>query len=87
MAGIIFSLWVSVCHHGKCGLDDTYCSGNHHRRGLEYFGRCLCLSVCPWRVESTQDVVTKTYKCVVEIKMKAEFKDGSGPSKGAGRMV
>lgn len=34
---------------------------------------------------TVQDAVTKLYSCVVEIKMKAEFEDGCGPSKGAGR--
>ena len=31
----------------RCGPDELCCSRNHHRRGFEYFGRCLfCLSVC-----------------------------------------
>lgn len=29
-----------------------------------------------------QDTVTKLYRCVAEMKMKAELKDGLGPSKG-----
>ena len=39
---IVFTLW--VCAHvimAKCGPGDIYCSGNYHRRGFEYFGRCL----------------------------------------------
>ena len=47
MAGIVFSLWVCVCVIlEKCSSDDTHCSGNYHRKGLEYFGSCLY--VCLW---------------------------------------
>ena len=31
-----------------------------------------------------QDAVMKLYRCLVEIKMKAELKNGCGTSKGAG---
>lgn len=35
-------------------------------------------------VTTVQDAVTKLYKCVVEIKMKAHVEDGCGPSMSVG---
>lgn len=34
-------------------------------------------------VATVQDAVTRLYRCVVEMKMKAAFKNGCGLSKGA----
>ena len=39
--------------------------------------------LAPFGVTAVQDAVTKLYRCVVEINMKAEFKDGCGLSKEA----
>ena len=54
--------------------NDTYCGRNYHR-GFVVF----CLSVdtfCQHNSMSTvQDTASKLYRCVVEIKIKAEFKD------------
>lgn len=40
------------------------------------------MCVCVWtdfvNVIASQDTVMKLHRCVVEIKMKAEFKDGRG---------
>lgn len=33
-----------------------------------------------------QDTVIKLYKCLVKVKRKVKFKDGSGLTKGAGSM-
>ena len=64
---------------------DTYCSGNYHRDGFEYFGRrsysmSVCLSVdgfCQYDgVATVQDAVMKLYRCVVDIKIKVEFEKG-----------
>ena len=65
----------------KCGPDDTL----YHRRGLEYFVRTA--DFCQRDTDAAvQDAVTKLYRCVVEIKMKAEeFVDGCGPSKDTKR--
>lgn len=42
----------------------------------------VSLCVCVWtdfvNVIASQDTVMKLHRCVVEIKMKAEFKDGRG---------
>lgn len=49
----------------------------------------MCLSMnrfCQHDSVTTVQIVTKLYRCVVEITVKAEFKDGCGRSKGAGSM-
>ena len=38
---------------------------------------------CHDSMTTEQDAVTKFYRSVAEIKMKAKVKDGCGPSKGA----
>ena len=87
-AGIVFS--TRVCLRviiAKYGPDLTYCSGHYHR-GCS-FGRFLyvCLSLVRFcqsnSIATVQDAVMKLYRCVVEMKMKVEFEDGCGPSKGA----
>lgn len=69
---------------------DTYCSGNYHRKGFEYVSRYLIVCLSEDRcchcdsVTTVHDAVTKPYRYVAEIKMKAALKDGCGPSKVAG---
>ena len=71
---VLFLVCVSVCViMAKCGPDDTHFSGNYHRRGLEYFERCLyvCLPVDRLfqrvSVTTVQDAFTELCRCVFEI--------------------
>ena len=40
--------------------------------------------LAPFRVATVQDAVTNLHRCVVEINVKAEVKDGCSPREGAG---
>lgn len=62
-------LCVCVCvKKAKCGLGNTYCSRKYHKGSTEY---CVYLPVCLWT-----DFVNRFYRCVVQIKIKADFRDG-----------
>ena len=55
----------------------TSCSGNYHRSSLECFERCMSVGQRTDFISAMPSqpckIVMKLYRCVVQIKMKAEF--------------
>ena len=79
-----------ICHETLqvCSWDKNGCGPSNGARiwGLEVQnGRWLLIftPMATFRVTAVQGGVRKLYRCVVEIKMKVEYENGCGTSKGA----
>ena len=72
----------------KSGHGYTFCKKNKTTSRSEYLLRCLYVwlstELCQhYSVSTVQDVVTKLYRSVTEIKLNDEFEVGCRPCKGA----
>ncbi len=75
-----FTLWVCICViKAKCASGDTYCSRKLPQK--RSWAQCwyVCGQMLPMgELHKSEEHIHKLHSCVVEIKMKAEFEDGSG---------